>query len=129
MNSSSHPAQTPNQSFKPFQWNVNLNYLRWEGRIADYLVDSLQIPDRIDSESQVSIARKGDVVCLVSWRKPAKEQVTAMRHQRDVCLSCGESFEFPVDAKGMCALSGKWQRVCSCAQDFSTESTVVDTCL
>lgn len=46
-----------------------------------------------------------DVVWLVAWRKSDKQRSSSVAvKRRDVCLSCGESFEIPAESGGLCTV-------------------------
>ncbi|GLV40451.1 Adipokinetic hormone receptor [Carabus blaptoides fortunei] len=66
------------------------------------------------SQHRPSVRHGMDVVCLVSWKKPSlTNKPSTGAHRRDVCLSCGESFEVPAamasvaETVSLCSMKGK----------------------
>lgn len=89
-----------------------------------------QIQELNNSQQRNSTRQRvSDVMCLVYWKREKSMSIPPSQ-RRDVCLSCGESFEYPVESGGTCTTKIEWPKSTSArTRENNSQSTVSDTCL
>ncbi|XP_018328749.1 gonadotropin-releasing hormone II receptor [Agrilus planipennis] len=60
----------------------------------------LKAPETNHHQNRNSVKNDKDIICLISWRKPENVNNT----KRDICLSCGESFEVVNGVATLCSM-------------------------
>lgn len=64
----------------------------------------LQGQEQQNSQQRNSMRQAAEVVWLVAWKKADKQNSSVAVQRRDVCLSCGESFEIPAESGELCTV-------------------------